>query len=201
MTPHKTETVPDRVFDIPKAEALSLLGKSEKTLQRWVTEKLIDVEYRDGAYGKQAYYNRDDLLRMRAGKPRHQSDDAPLPKADLAIIARGAEWSNQQLTQALQNLSQQLPVIQEQLKELVKAKDETIKAKDEQGQLREELGKLKQSETHLHQRLNEWQSWYQRRMTGVIVWAVAGVVIVLILAFAFAPQLAQVREALFLVAK
>lgn len=139
----------DKSFDIPKKEAIRLVGKSEKTLQRWTSEGLLHVDYKNGPYGREAYYNRDELLKLRRGKPG-RSGDAPLAKADLAVIARGAEWSNQQLTQALQNISQQLPVIQEQLKELVKAKDETIKAKEEQGELKEQLGALKQFKEEYH---------------------------------------------------
>jgi DNA-binding transcriptional MerR regulator len=197
----------EKVFDVPKKEAIRLVGRSEKTLQRWVSEDLIEVEYRDGPYGKEAYYNRDDLLQMRRGKPRHKGDDAPLAKADLAVIARGAEWSNEQLSRALANISQQLPIIQEQLQQLVKAKDETIKTKEEQAHLQKRIGQLEQSETHLKDQQSQLQSQlgklkeqyqqaarYRQYFQGAVLWGIVMLLVVLGLSLAFAPQLQELRE-------
>ncbi len=208
----------DKVFDVPKKDAARLVGKSQRTLQRWVEEGLLEVAHRSGPYGQEAYYNRGDLLKMRAGKPR-QGDDAPLAKADLAVIARGAEWSNEQLSKALANISEQLPIIQEQLQALVKAKDETIEAKEEQGKLKEEIGKLKQSETQLkgqqsqlQKQLSEMEEHHQqaleetqeeaaqaqakgqRRFTSVVAWGVVTILAVFVFSLAFAPQLGELRE-------
>lgn len=196
----------EKVFDVPKKEAIRLVGRSEKTLQRWVAEGLIGVEYREGPYGKEAYYNREDLLKMRQGKPRHKGDDAPLAKADLAVIARSAEWNNRQLVRAIETISQQLPLIQEQLKELVKAKDETIQAKEEQGELKEEIGKLKQAEIQLKGQQSELQKQlaklkqqyqqaarYRQYFQSTVLWGIVMLLVVLGLSLAFAPQLADLR--------
>lgn len=135
----------EKAFDVPKQEAMKLLGRSEKTLQRWVKAGLVDVGYKAGPYGEEAFFNREDLLKMRHGKPRQKNDDAPLKQVDLAVITRQSEWANQQLAQSLQNLAAQLPILQDQIKEMVNAKDQAIEATKAQGELREEIGKLKES--------------------------------------------------------
>lgn len=215
MTMAKDNRTTEKDFNIPKQEAIKLVGKSEKTLQRWVNEGLIQVEYRDGPYGKEAYYNRDDLLKMRRGKPRQKADDAPLAKADLAVIARGAEWNNQQLARAIETISRQLPVIQEQLKELVKAKDETIKAKEEQGELKEKLGFLKATEAQLkselekirqerkqvegsfRQQMDKIKRQFRHQIAMVSGWVIFLIVALVLLGVFFAPQLDQFRRILF----
>lgn len=201
----------DKAFDVPKKEAMHLVGKSEKTLQRWVKDGLIGVEYRPGPYGDEAYYNRDDLLKMRHGKPRQDNDGGPMRHADLALIAKEAEWTHNQLTQTLSTLSEELPAFRQELKE---AKDETIKAVREQGNLQKQIGKLEQSESQLKENQKQLQtkfqdlerqyeeaSRYKKYFRSVVVWSVAAILLVFLVSVAFAPQLEGLRETIFSIFK
>lgn len=194
----------DKEFDVPKKEAIRLLGVSERTLQRWVNEGLIERDYKPGPYGEEAYYNRDDLLKMRDGKPRKDASEGPMKQADLALIAQESKWTHEQLSQTLTTLSEELPSFRRELKE---AKDETIGAVKEQGNLQKQIGKLEQVESQLkseqkelHNKVGELESKYKEAsrykqlFQSAILWGGVAVLLVLFLSVVFAPQLQGVRD-------
>lgn len=185
----------EQTHTVSTAEAEKALGVKYQTLYRWAKAGDITVFKKDGPYGEENFYNREELLAMRGGKNKKSDPNAPANKLNEIVAI-------DQVNKALANLGLGMGTIQEQLQTLGKWHDEVVEAKQETidllkektqqheqlGQKDQEIKQLTETIEKLETEIDELKPKKRKKWLGIFMWSFASVTI---LAFLFGLMLMQ----------